>query len=260
MLKQWDNAVVTDINLAMFVAPGTGAPIHNNRAFHGFVLNDNPCEKRIWFSDGTVVKTGALELHYLPKASNYRVENIITGGCWAINFDMLEDLGQAPFNIAFRDPEPIVKIFKQAVASWQEKREFQKTAVRRCIYDIILKIRAEQQRNYIPGEKELLIQPAVDAINRDFTKNDLSVKAMAELCGISEAYFRRIFADKFTVSPKQYIIHLRTEYAKELLQSGQFSVQEIALMCGYTEACHFSREFHKNCGQSPGEYAKASRN
>ena len=254
MLDQWDNAVVTHINLAMFVAPGTGAAIHNNRAFHGFVLNENPCEKRIWFSDGTVLKTGALELHYLPKGSSYRVENVISGGCWAINFDLLEDFGQAPFNIAFRDPEALVKIFKQAVASWLEKREFRNADIRRCLYDIILKIRAEQQRNYMPSEKDLLIQPAVETINRDFAKKNLSVKELAALCGISEAYFRRIFADKFTVSPKQYIIHLRTEYAKELLQSGQFSVQEIALMCGYTEACHFSREFRRNCGQSPSHF------
>ncbi|MBR5782628.1 MAG: helix-turn-helix transcriptional regulator [Clostridia bacterium] len=106
----------------------------------------------------------------------------------------------------------------------------------------------------MPSGKELLIQPAVDTINRDFTSNDLSVKDMARLCGISEAYFRRLFMDKFSLSPKEYIIKLRMEHAKRLLESGQFSVSEIALMCGYFEPCHFSREFKKHYGVSPAYY------
>lgn len=108
----------------------------------------------------------------------------------------------------------------------------------------------------MPSEKEQMIQPAIDAINRDFTKNDLSVKALAEMCGISEAYFRRIFTDKFSVSPKEYIISLRIEYAKRLLQSAQFSVSEVAQLCGYFEPCHFSREFTKYTGVSPRTYIK----
>lgn len=256
MLKDWNNAVVTDIRLAIYVAPGTGKTIHQNRRFHGFVLNDGIASKKIHFSDGTVLLTGPNEIHYLPKGSTYRVEHIVPGGCWAINFDLLEDMVQPPFSLQFRNYEAVLKVFNDATDTWKTRPPLCNAFIRKSIYDIIVKIENEQNLSYMPSHKERLIQPALDAIARDYTRNDLSVKAMANLCQISEAYFRRIFQKKFSVSPRQYIISLRMEYAKKLLLSNQVSVSEVAEMCGYFEPCHFSREFSRYTGVSPKAYSR----
>ncbi len=258
LLENWDNAVVTDISVAIYVAPKTGKAIHDNRAFHGLVMNNEKTDKIIHFSDGTAIHTGPYEVHYLPKGSSYRVQQIVPGGCWAINFNLLEEIDEKPFNINFRNHESILKNFKDATSAWGEKKDVCNAIIRKCIYDIIVKIIKEHSHNYIPSTKELLIKPAVDTINRDFTKNDLSVKDLADLCNISEAYFHRIFTAKFGVSPKEYIINRRIEYAKKLLLSEQFSVGEIAQMCGYFEPCHFSREFSKRVGISPNKYSTES--
>ena len=257
MLKNWDNAIVTNINVALYVAAGTGTPVHNNRSFHGFVINDGNADKEIHFSDGTIIKSGPYEVYYLPKGSNYRVEKIDSGGCYAINFDLLDQIDEPPFNIHFRNHESVFKDFKAAVNAWEEKNEFCNAIIRKSVYSIIVKIRKEYNKSYIPSGTELLIKPAIDTINRDFEKNNLSVKALAELCGISEAYFRRIFINKFSLSPKEYIINLRIEQAKRLLESGQFTVSEVAQMCGYSEPCHFSREFSRLCGISPKNFKES---
>lgn len=211
------------------------------------------------FSDGSVLKTGPNEVYYLPKGSDYRVETVADGGCWAINFGLLEQIDEKSFTLQFRNHEVVLKLFKDATAAWKEKTDYCNATIRKSIYHIIVLIKKEHRRSYMPSGKERLIQPAVDAINRDFTKNDLSVKALAKLCGISEAYFRRVFTDKFSVSPKEYIISLRIEYAKRLLQSAQFSVSQVARLCGYFEPCHFSREFSHIVGIAPSKYAEAAR-
>ena len=257
MFNNWDHVIVTHINMVTYVAPSAIKAIHKNRPFHGLVINDATADKIIHFSDGTAMHTGPNELHYLPKGSNYQVETVFAGGCWAINFDLLDELDEKPFNVKFRNHEAVLKNFKDAIAAWNEKEDL---IIRKNVYDIIIKIKKELQRNYLPSGKDLLIKPAVDRLNRDFTKNDLSVNDLAELCGISNAYFRRIFMEKFSLSPKEYIISLRMERARHLLESGQFTVSKIALMCGYFEPCHFSREFKKYHDLSPAEYAKASRN
>ena len=257
MVKDWNSAIITDINLVTYVPPHTGKIIHNNRPFHGFVINDTVADKLIHFSDGTVLHTGPSEFHYLPKGTNYRVESLIYGACWAINFDMLEDLNEAPFSIKLRNPESILKNFKEALDAWNHGNLI---LIRKVLYDLLAKITKEQQRAYIPSRQELLIQPGVDAIHQKFTQNDLSVSSLANLCGISEVYFRRLFVDKFSLTPKEYIIKLKLEHARRLLESSQFTMSEIALMCGYTEPCHFSREFKSAFGISPKEYTKASRN
>lgn len=256
----WDNVIITDIKLAMLVEQGMGVPVHTKRSSHGFVINDSKADKIIHFSDGIKIKCGPNELHYLPKGSTYRVEKITSGNCWAINFDLLEEIEQPPFIINFRNPEPIIEIFKEAVSAWQEKKDFHNAKIRKCMYDIITKIRKEQRKNYIPTQKELLIAPAVKYITKNFTKNEISVKELSNLCNISEAYLRRIFLDKYSLTPKEYIINLRIDYAKQLLQNGQFSVGKIAAMCGYAEPCHFSREFSKRTGISPSVYMKTTEN
>lgn len=259
MLDLWNEAIVTRIDIALYVAPGTGRAVHNSRPFHGFVLNDTAASKIIHFSDGTKLFAGPNELHYLPKGSTYRVESLILGGCWAINFDLLEDIIEAPFSLQFRNCEPIIKIFKDATAAWKEQSDIGDPAIRRAVYDLIVRIKKEQQRSYLPSEKELLIQPALDIIARDYTQSALSVKDLAAHCEISEAYFRRIFKERFSVSPKEYITSLRMEYAKKLLQSRQVSVSEAAQMCGYPEPCHFSREFSRYTGISPKAYSRINK-
>ena len=254
----WDNAIITDIKLVMLVEQGKGVPVHTKRSSHGFVINDSEADKIIHFSDGIKIKCGPNALHYLPKGSTYRVEKITAGNCWAINFNLLEEIEQPPFAINFRNPEPIIEIFKEATNAWKEKKDFHNTIIKKCIYEIIAKIKKEQKRNYIPTQKEKLITPAVEYISKSFTENNVSVKKAAELCGISESYLRKIFTEKYSISPKEYIIKLRLDYAKQLLKSGQLSVSEIATMCGYFEPCHFSREFSKRTGNSPTDYMKTT--
>ena len=71
------------------------------------------------------------------------------------------------------------------------------------------------------------------------------------ICGISEVYFRKIFIQKFGASPRDYIISKRLEFAKQLLSNGEFEVSRVAELSGYSEPCHFSREFKKRFGISP---------
>ena len=86
----------------------------------------------------------------------------------------------------------------------------------------------EMEKKYSPEEKNGIIAPAINVIQENFTDHTLAVSALAQLCGISEAYFRRLFLNKFGVSPKEYILSLRIDYAKQLLTSGQFSVSDTA--------------------------------
>ena len=124
----------------------------------------------------------------------------------------------------------------------------------RALYDGIYQMQKEQKKQYIPKTQASLITPAVEKMERAFTQNDLTVCKLAALCGISEVYFRRLFLQIFGISPKEYIIQKRIEYAKTLLSSGDFSVSEVSSLCGYAEPCHFSREFSKRVGVTPSQF------
>lgn len=252
MLEKWENVKVNRIDLCMYVFPNTGNFIHNNRPSHGLVLNDADSCKDYYFSDGNVLKTKGGELFYLPKGSDYVVKSEKTGGCYAINFD--SDFECAPFTVELKNSEKIIKLFAESARIWKSKEPFYEMTIYKNIYEIILSVVKEQQRAYMPKSQEHLILPAVEKIKTDFTQKGLSISELCELCGISETYFRRIFVNKFGVSPKEFIINKRVDYAKQLLSSGQFSVNETAQLCGYAEECHFSREFTKRTGVNPKDF------
>ena len=254
MKESWNNAVVTNVDLAMYVAPGTGRTVHTNRVFYGFVINDTSNDVTICFSDGTKLRSGPGCMHYFPKGSNYRVDNPSSGGCWAINFDLAEDPEEEPFAISPRNYEAMQKLFLEATEAFESRSGFYYATIRRIIYELILRIQEEQGKKYLPNRKVQLIQPAVDAMHSRFSDSSLTVSTLAEECGLSPAYLRRLFVDRFSVSPQTYLVRLRMEHACRLLRSGFFSVGEVAKMCGYNEPCHFSREFSKHVGVPPKEY------
>lgn len=252
MKKEWNETVITKIALAVYVAPNVGRHIHKNRPFHGFVLNDGEGIKDYCFSDGRVMHTEGGALFYLPKDSSYFVKTIRSGGCYAINFDA--DIRDVPFAVTLRNSESLLHDFKTAINTLKSREFFGQAAAMRALYHAIYQIQCELNKQYIPSDRASILLPAIEKIERDFAENNLMVSQLAALCGTSEVYFRRLFSNRFGVSPKEYVIQKRMAYAKELLCSADFSVSEIATMCGYADACHFSREFSRRVGVPPIQY------
>lgn len=254
MLDNWDGVTVTHVALAAYVKAGGGKAVHDDRPYHGFVFNDSDSDKDYYFSDGQVMGTHSGDLFYLPKGSSYRVKSLQSGGCYAINFDVAEPLVCEPFALRFRNNEKLLKSFKEATRAWRAQSDTRNLVAKKAIYDIMLQIQNEGARSYQTDEQYRLLAPALERISSDFAENGVTVAELAALCGISEVYFRKLFLSKFGVSPKEHMISLRMGYAKQLLESADLSVSEVAQACGYAEPSHFSREFSKRTGCSPADY------
>ena len=77
------------------------------------------------------------------------------------------------------------------------------------------------------------------------------------MCGISGAYFRKIFFSNFGTNPKDYISKKRLSHAKAILDSGNYyTISEVAASVGYSDPLYFSRAFRKKYGISPSECNK----
>ena len=251
MNDRWKDVIITKAVTAVNVKKGTGNPIHKNRSSHGFVLNIENSTKDYLFSDGNIMRTNEFDLFYLPKGSSYEVKSIEKGSCFAINFDA--DISDEPFCIPVKSYDSAIKIFKEAEKAWRQQMPNRNMITIKCVYELILLLEKEMQRAYVPTSQDLILAPALKLIQNSFCDNSLSVSNLAKECEISEVYLRRLFLNKFGVSPKEYILNMRISYAKQLLRSGQFSINEVANICGYTENCHFSREFKKRTGLTPSQ-------
>lgn len=82
----------------------------------------------------------------------------------------------------------------------------------------------------------------------------IDLKHMADLCGMSEKYFRDSFQRVFKISPLQYFHRRKTIDIRVLISDLSLSVAEVSLRSGFSDPNYFSRFFKKHFGVSPTEY------
>lgn len=81
----------------------------------------------------------------------------------------------------------------------------------------------------------------------------LRLRDLAELAGLSEFHFQRMFCESFGLSPHAYMTHRRIDRAKALLRSG-VPIAEIAVACGFSSQSHLTRVFRASTGATPADY------
>jgi len=83
-----------------------------------------------------------------------------------------------------------------------------------------------------------------------------SLPMVADHTGMSVSHFSYQFRSYMGVSPIDYFINLKMQYACHLLETSEMPVKNIALAVGYEDAYYFSRLFRKIIGASPINYRK----
>jgi len=97
---------------------------------------------------------------------------------------------------------------------------------------------------------------AMELMNESLGSDDLSLKTIAEECGISVAHFGRAFRQSLRTSPHRWLVERRIEKAMTMLSREQASLADIALTCGFADQSHFTRVFTKYIGTSPGQWRR----
>lgn len=102
------------------------------------------------------------------------------------------------------------------------------------------------------------IERLLAKINADIS-NPPSVQEMAKLSGLSQYHFIRVFNNIVGMTPKQYIITVRMNRAKYLLNTTDIDIRDIAKMVGYASESAFCTGFKNALETTPGEYRSISR-
>lgn len=104
------------------------------------------------------------------------------------------------------------------------------------------------------------ILPAVKYIEENYHNPNISNRYLADLCNISEVYFRKLFKKHYKTTPKHFITDMRIRKAEQLLSGGGLKICAISESCGFSNQYHFSRIFKEKNGLTPSEYMKFNRN
>ena len=80
------------------------------------------------------------------------------------------------------------------------------------------------------------------------------VSHMIDRSGLKKSTFRRRFQAATGFQPKDYVQVIRVEEAKQLLETTNASVAEVAEQVGYEDLSYFSKLFRRRTGLSPSEH------
>lgn len=134
---------------------------------------------------------------------------------------------------------------------------FTQTRLRIKLSDLLYSLAENELRDELPDERELpdeaMIRQIYDSIlyiDEHFDQPITPVQC-AEQLHMSYSYFAKRFLQVSGCSFKQYLFSVRMSHAETLLLSGDRSVTEIAIACGYSNVSHFISEFRRHKGVSP---------
>ncbi len=138
-----------------------------------------------------------------------------------------------------------------------------------CIYNIIKFIQQNQSEYTVSNElysmlcnisnehavnqesrKVSQIEAARKFIILNYDKN-ISIRDMAKTAHISVSYFSKLFKESIGFSPYDYLLTVRLDKAKEMLQQTEYSIESIAYKTGFNSSSNFVYFFKKETGLSP---------
>lgn len=128
-----------------------------------------------------------------------------------------------------------------------EQMENQVEQVLEQIFDKLLLL--QENRNHSE-----IIRSVRAYMEKESTNPNLSLDLLSEQFQMNSKTLSKLFKEETGQKFVDYLIELRINHARHLLEDTHHSIQEIAEEVGYTNAISFGRMFKKVVSVSPGEY------
>ena len=185
----------------------------------------------------------------LPMGKSYSLHWDKPGLFPVVNFFTLTPITETITTLEVRNPAALKSYFEEMQRLIDTGKE--RLKLLSVFYDMLSELSYEESAG--------ILTPALKFLKENFSHPDITNSALADMCNISEVYFRKLFKEYTEKSPRQYILTLRLKKAKHLLSLGDNKIWSIAEACGFESTAHFCRTFKEHFGMSPKDYRKSRR-
>jgi len=170
--------------------------------------------------------------------------------------------------LSFTDEElrdtALPSLFSHMLQEWNDQVFGYELSLRADVTQIYLYILRRWRQNNMSimktikeeGQREL-IQNAISYVREHYA--DLTETDIAQACGVSTAYFSRVFKRTMKVSFSSYLASARLKEAQRLLLLTDRSVTDIAQTVGFSTASYFISLFRKVHRITPYQYRRSYR-
>ena len=177
--------------------------------------------------------------------------------CYSINFQ-LYDFDKNEINLPF--PlisnigiiEPLIRLYQELNVVWTEKKSgypiYSQAIFTSILYRLFCLLYYHNDQTFIDSR----IQKVINYITQHYTEK-LTVDDLARQVCLNPVYLGILFKENTGLSVKKYINQIKINHAENLLLSGEFTITEIALRCGFEDIYYFSKLFKSMRGYPPSQ-------
>ena len=252
--------------------PATNHPSHHNFNFHlgrvideyqiiyiseGYGVFESKSQKKIKINPGTIIFLFPGEWHrYKPDKKCGWTENWIgfKGDVTLLtNSSSLISIETPIIEIGLQDNilKTFYNIFDLVQADFTGA-EYTISGAANYLLGLILTHRKRMSMKISTKTDEIIMKAKV-RLEENYDSG-ISMEEIAEELNISYVWFRTYFKKHTGFSPYEYLLNIKINNAKILLQSTNYSVKEIATLSGFNSQYQFSKIFKLKTGKPPTEY------
>ncbi len=123
-----------------------------------------------------------------------------------------------------------------------------------CVLALIAEILALQRKAAQPTHSQQLVDKAKFLMEENID-GELNLSRIGEALGVSTSHLNAVFKSYTAMTPHQYLISIKIRKAKDLLESGDLAIKEVAFRLGFRDQYYFSRLFKHKTGISPSGWS-----
>lgn len=150
------------------------------------------------------------------------------------------------------------KLSREALSDRMVEKLYVESLAVTCAIHLATTYPVSNKKVFAPKGKlsSFQLKSVIDYV-RSYIHGMISLEGIAASAHLSVFHFSRLFKNTVGVSPYQFVLHLKIEYAKGLIKQ-KLTVGDIAYSLGFTDSAHFCNAFKKITGQSPLQFSSAA--
>ena len=104
-------------------------------------------------------------------------------------------------------------------------------------------------------DHSIYVRHSIDYIY-DHLHENITMEKLAENENLNPSYFSKLFSQEMGTPVKAYILSVKIDTAKNMLEKSDYSVSDIAFSLGFSSQSAFTAAFKKLTGETPARYRK----
>ncbi len=192
---------------------------------------------------------------FVPAGASYTFNCQETGECILLEFEASQAGDELQSFLIHNDVE-VLSLFSKIEQAHTFRKAGYDSYCMSGLYRLFYYMDIQTENAYVVDQKKKRIQPGLDYLEAHICDPSLNSKTLADISGISEVYFRKLFTLIYGLPLKHYIHLTRMEKAKGMLLSREMSIRQVAEETGFSDIYSFSKAFRKLNDCTPSEYRK----